>query len=152
MLSFKFQSPSFIINCVRASPKKNSRVPIVNNVAEDKDLNLEKHFKNRMKYAERPEFIEIDRTKGSSDKTCQQYVLLNVQTGLFEAMKKSMLRILTDTLHLRFSDNKNPRVDLYGALGSELKYQLYIKYKKFDKDYSVKIDLNNTKCTIGVYG
>ena len=67
-------------------------------------------------------------------------------------MKKSLVRILTDCLCLDLSDEDNPKVDLYGSLGTELKYQIYVKYKVGEKTYKVKIDLHNTTCVLGVYG
>ena len=137
---------------VTTGSKKNPRDPLVKSLAEDKDIDLEKHFKNRIKYSLRTEFFEVDKSRGSKDRNLQKHVTINVQTGLFEAMKKSLVRILTDCLCLDLSDEDNPKVDLYGSLGTELKYQIYVKYKVEEKTYKVKIDLHNTTCVLGVYG
>ena len=72
---------------------KKARNVVVQNKATNSELNLLTQYKNRKKFCDR-ELFKVDRESGSKDKEKQKFVYLCFKTGLFEAMKKNMVKII----------------------------------------------------------
>ena len=72
--------------------KKTRNVKVAHNALE-KELNMAKLYKKRYESCDK-ELVKIDMKNGSADKNKQKFVKVEYQTGMFEAMKKNMVRVM----------------------------------------------------------
>ena len=128
--------------------KKKPNVRVTHN-ALDKDLNMVKQYKTRYDGCMK-ELIKIDMNNGSVNKDKQIYVKLEFQTGMFEAMKKNMVKIMIEKFQVKFVEGKDPKLETYGRSMAEERYSLDLKFIENDKQYTVQVTIFNTNCTMGV--
>ena len=125
--------------------KKNTPVQ-VNNLAVKSDLNLKRQYEERIGYCDRVEIKCVE--KAEMEEEAKKLVKLIVNTGMFEVLKKDLVKELTKSQNVTMTQNKQPKVDKYGAKMAEIKYQIYFTFSAQGNKYEAKVDLFNTTCTI----
>ena len=126
---------------------KKVRTVLIQNKAVNSNLNLLTQYKNRKKYCDRELFI-IDKESGSKNKEKQKFVYLAFRTGLFEAMKKNMVRVMEEEFGVSLI--QDPKMETYGKSKAEERALMDLKFLHCSIEYEVKIHVYNTKCSIGV--
>ena len=127
-------------------PKKNRNV-IVQNKAVNSNLNLLTLYKNRKKYCDR-ELFKIDKDSGSKTKEKQKFVYVALRTGLFEALKKNMVKIMEQEYGVTLVND--PKMETFGQSKAEERALLDLKFFHDAKEYEVKVHVYNTQCSIGI--
>ena len=117
-------------------------IPIVTQNAKEFDLNHFKQYTKRIEYTNRDMFKIHDKNlrpkdQGSKDKGLV-YVAFN--SGMFEAIKKNMMRFLIDAY--KVSLTKQPKIEYYGQ--AEERINLNIMVALNGKDQELKIKVYNT--------
>ena len=128
--------------------KKAQKVKVGHN-ALDKDLNMVKLYKVRYECCKK-DLIKVDTSNGSANKDRQKFVKLEFQTGMFEAMKKNMVRIMKDKFQVDFVDGKDPKLETYGKSKAEERYTLDLKFHGDNSEQTVQVTIYNTNCTMGI--
>ena len=113
---------------------KMNRNPIVTKNAESSDLNFVKQYKNRLQYCNRGLFA-IDTKRGSKNKEKMEYICIDFQTGLFEALKKNAIAILEKELSVAVTGR--PKVELYGLKSAEEKFCIDLEIEVEGKKHVV---------------
>ena len=94
---------------------KNRWKPVVQNKAKGSNLNLPKHYRKRIECCNNKLF-HIQKKKGSRDK---KQIYMEFQTGMFEILKKCMVKYMKDVFDVEQSLTKDPKVETYGASKAE---------------------------------
>ena len=136
------------ITAIDQNKKKGRKVKVTHN-ALDKDLNMVKQYEKRYESCNK-ELIKVDMKKGSANKDSQKFVKLEFQTGMFEAMKKNMVKVMKDKFEVNFVEGKDPKLETYGKSKAEERYTLDLMFKDGNSDYTVQVSIYKTNCTMGV--
>ena len=131
-----------------ANKKRTRNVKVAHN-ALDKELNMAEQYKKRYDCCTK-DFVKIDKKGGSANKDKKKYVKLEFQTGMFEAMKKNMVWIMENKFDVKFVEDKTPKLETYGKSKAEERYSLDLMFLDAEVEYTVKLIIYNTNCTMGV--
>ena len=131
----------------RKTVKKNVKDVKVNHTAEDSELNLKLQYQKRISYCDR-DLIKIDDDGGSKEKNGKKYVKVVAQTGMFEIMKKNMMKVLIEDMKVKVA--KDEMVETYGSQHAEAKIHLFLMFDYLGKNYETKVDVFNTNCSFGI--
>ena len=55
--------------------------------------------------------------------------------GLFKVLKKDLVKDLEESQNVKLNQSKQPKVDTYGAMKAEIKYQIYFTFDAKGKTY-----------------
>ena len=127
---------------------KNKRKVVVQNKAKGSNLNLVKHFKKRIECCNK-ELVHIQKKKGSGDK---KQVYIEFQTGMFEVLKKCMVKYMKEKFDVNQSATKDPKVETYGANKAEERYFLDLEMNLNNEKHEIKVIIYNTICCMMIQG
>ena len=129
------------------SEDPNAR-PILSQNAKEFDLNHFKQYTKRIEFANRDTFKIHDKNlrpkdQGSKDKGL---VYVSFNAGMFEAIKKNVMRILKNTFGATIT--KQPKIEYYGAAEERINLDLQVALN--GESHDLKIKVHNTTCALDV--
>ena len=143
----EFEEESLVSNKPSKTIARKQNVQI-NKLAILRELNLKHQYEERIKYCDR-ETLKIDEKGGSKDES-KKYVKVLVNAGMFEVLKKGLVKELEKMFNVKINENKQAKVDVYGKDEAEIKYHIYFIFSLDSNVYKAKLDVYNTTCSIGI--